>query len=66
MNMRAWAIANGLEDRYNQYLEDCCQIAADCEAEGYPSHGSNYELRVDALEEDYPDLFGDDPDEDED
>lgn len=65
MTMREWARQNGLEDRYDAYLADCDMIAEQCEAEGYPSHGSNYELRVADLEQDYPDLFGED-DEDED
>lgn len=28
-----------------QYEYECRKIAAQCEDEGYPSHGSNYELR---------------------
>ena len=28
-----------------QYLKECKEIAEQCEAEGYPSHGENYELR---------------------
>lgn len=28
-----------------QYREECQEIAEQCEAEGYPSNGSNYELR---------------------
>ena len=27
------------------YQEECQEIAEQCEAEGYPSNGSNYELR---------------------
>ena len=27
------------------YLEECEEIAEECRDEGYPSHGSNYELR---------------------
>lgn len=27
------------------YQEECQEIAEQCEAEGYPSHGDNYELR---------------------
>lgn len=27
------------------YLEECRDIAEQCEAEGYPAHGSNYDLR---------------------
>ena len=28
-----------------QFAAECDEIAAQCEAEGYPSHGSNYESR---------------------
>lgn len=28
-----------------QYLEECADIAEECEAEGYPSFGGNYDLR---------------------
>ena len=48
------------EEAMRAYKEDCARIAEQCEEEGYPSHGSNYELRVDNLEGDYPELF--DPD----
>lgn len=30
---------------WRQYDEECEEIAAQCAAEGYPSHGTNYELR---------------------
>jgi len=30
-----------------EYREFCEQTANDCVAEGYPSRGSNYELRID-------------------
>lgn len=43
------------------FKEDCEDIAEQCEKEGYPSHGSNYDLRVDNLikqyQEEYPDWF---------
>ena len=55
--MRAWAKAHGLEKLYNQYLADCEAISQQCEEEGYPSHGANYEIRVEQLEKDYPELF---------
>ena len=29
----------------NAYLEECEEIAEECREEGYPSYGSNYELR---------------------
>ena len=28
-----------------QYREECKEIAEQCESEGYPANGSNYELR---------------------
>lgn len=28
-----------------QFAAECNEIAAQCEAEGYPSYGSNYEVR---------------------
>jgi hypothetical protein len=59
MKMREWAREHGLEDLYDQYLEECRQISEQCVEEGYPSHGSNYELRVEDLEQYYPELFGD-------
>lgn len=31
-----------------QYREECQEIAEQCEAEGYPSNGSNYELRCES------------------
>ena len=34
---------------YNQYLAECEEIAQECEDEGYPSRGSNYEVRCKAL-----------------
>lgn len=32
-----------------EYQEECEGIAKQCVAEGYPSHGSNYELRCENL-----------------
>lgn len=46
-----------LDDLYKDYLAECDAIAEQCVAEGYPSHGSNYELRVEQLKEYYPELF---------
>lgn len=46
------------EDIRKQFDEECEKIALQCEAEGYPSHGSNYDLRVDNLMKSYPELFG--------
>lgn len=51
------------EDRYAEYLEACRQIADQCEEEGYPSCGENYEMRVEQLrKESFPDLFEDEDD----
>lgn len=63
MTMREWAKTHNLEETYNKYLVACEEIAAECESEGYPSHGSNYELRTDELKKSFPELFGDDEDE---
>ena len=60
MTMKEWAKAHNLEGIYNEYHSACEEISAECEAEGYPSHGSNYELRVEELEKLFPELFGDD------
>lgn len=37
-------------DAYHNELDE---IAAECAAEGYPDHGSNYELRIEGLWQDY-------------
>ena len=36
-----------------EFDELCEEIAEECEAEGYPSHGSNYERRVSNAREYY-------------
>ncbi len=35
------------------YYRELDHIAKECAAEGYPSHGANYELRTENLWEDY-------------
>ena len=35
------------EEARAAWIEECEKIAEDCAAEGYPSRGSNYELRAD-------------------
>lgn len=60
--MMTWAKENGLEDLYKQYLEECDEIAEQCEEEGYPSHGSNYDLRIENLQKSYPELFAEQED----
>jgi len=57
MSMKEWAKKNGLENLYNQYLEECDEIAEQCEMEGKPSHGEDYDLRVEVLQSRYPELF---------
>ena len=52
-----------MEELTRQFETECEEIARQCEEEGYPPHGSNYELRVERLMESYPELFGE---EDED
>ena len=54
------------EEALKAYNEDCEAIAEQCEAEGYPANGSNYELRCAQLEQDYPELFGEGDEEEED
>ena len=38
-----------LKELFEEYERECDIIAEECEAEGYPSHGSNYDLRCEAL-----------------
>jgi hypothetical protein len=42
-----------------EFNEECERIAEECEAEGYPPYGSNWELRVDNLMQSdyYAELF---------
>lgn len=35
------------------FIEECNEIALECEEEGLPSHGSTYDLRVESLREWY-------------
>lgn len=65
MTIKEWAIANGLEDLYNQYLAECEAIEEKLEEEGKPGNGSDYELRVARLQESYPELFGEDEETEE-
>lgn len=38
---------------FSDYKKECENIAINCEAEGYPAYGSNYDLRCSQLWEDY-------------
>ena len=46
------------EQALADFQKECDEIAAQCVEEGYPSHGSNYDLRVEALKPYYPEIFG--------
>lgn len=60
LNIKEWAEAHGYGDLYKQYEQELLEIEEGCEEEGYPSNGCNYELRVERLQEMYPELFGED------
>ena len=36
-----------------EYLEECAEIAEECELEGYPANGGNYELRCESARKYY-------------
>lgn len=36
-----------------EFAEECEKIADECTAEGYPSHGTNYDLRCANIRESY-------------
>ena len=55
--LKDWAYKNGFGALYENYSKSCDEIAGQCIEEGYPAYGSNYELRVANLKEDYPELF---------
>ena len=37
-----------MDKLYEEFETECEAIAEDCEAEGYPSYGSTYEMRVES------------------
>lgn len=41
------------------YQDECQEIAEQCEAEGYPSNGSNYELRCENARKYYKEQIAD-------
>ena len=45
------------EEAMQAYKAECDEISEDCVNEGYPSHGSNYDLRVEGIKEYYPEIF---------
>lgn len=46
-----------IEEIMDQFQKDCTEISAECVEEGYPSHGSNYDLRRESLWKDYLDWY---------
>lgn len=36
-----------------EYEQECLEISRQCEEEGYPAHGSNYDLRCEDLWDNY-------------
>lgn len=40
-----------------QYIKECEEIAEECEAEGYPSYGTNYDLRCSDARRYYDELI---------
>lgn len=57
MTLKEWAEENGLADSYRRYKDACLEIEMECVEEGYPSRGSNYEMRVEQLQYSFPELF---------
>ena len=41
-----------LDKLKKEFYDECDRIAEECEEEGYPPHGENYDLRVTNLMED--------------
>lgn len=41
-----------------EYLDECVEIAEQCEAAGYPANGSNYNLRCAKAREYYDEQIG--------
>ena len=57
MTMREWVKVNNLEDVYNEYLDAVDRMEDELEQEGLPSCGSTYELRLEAIRKQYPELW---------
>ena len=45
----------------SMYNKECERISSECASEGYPSNGSNYDLRCEGLGERYCQLYGYNP-----
>lgn len=52
-----------IEEIRKMYLEDVASLENELMEEGFPSHGSTYEVRLSAIQSLYPELFGDDEEE---
>lgn len=48
-----WSKEIGTREILAAYKAECWDISRQCEEEGYPSHGENYELRADNLWDDW-------------
>lgn len=67
MEMRAWANENGYADVYSQYSADVEELKKQLDEEGLPTNGSTFEVRLEGIQSQYPELFSEDlDDEDED
>lgn len=42
---------------YDEFDAEVAAISDECVAEGYPSHGSNFELRYEQLYRDYQQMY---------
>lgn len=45
IGLLTWKQVSNICKLEEQFADECDEIASQCEDEGYPSHGSNYELR---------------------
>ncbi len=62
--LKEWANNNGLADVYTAYEADVDAMVEGLQAEGLPTSGSTYEVRLAAIRERYPELFGDEDEQD--
>lgn len=46
-------VNSAIEGLLNDYHKECESISIDCEAEGWPPYGSNYDLRCSELWDSY-------------
>lgn len=48
-----WKQVSNICKLEEQFADECDEIAAQCEADGYPSHGSNYDLQCESARQYY-------------